>query len=135
MFLTKVDLLTYIIAEELDEITRADDAIIDACIEAAVGEARTYLYDSFDVDTIFNQTGSNRHSLLKRIIANIALYDIVSRCQIGQEIDQRKARYDESVKWLKSVQKTETYADLPRRATTEQTHIKYGSNLKRTNRF
>jgi phage gp36-like protein len=135
MFITKADLLTYIIEEELNEISRNDNGLIDACIISAIGEARGYLYDSFDVNTIFSQTGSNRHAMLIRCISDIALYDLVSRCQIGQLIDDRKSRYDRSVGWLKAVAKTDIYADLPRRPATSQTHIKFGSNTKRNNYF
>jgi hypothetical protein len=96
---------------------------------------RGYLYDTFDVDTIFAQTGDNRHALLVDFGADITLYLLVSRLQAGQSIDDRKDRYDRAKTWLRSASKTEFYNDLPRRPETQQTHISYGSLPKRNNRF
>lgn len=135
MFLTKQDLHSMILEDELQEIIRNDDTFVLSAIMAAVAEMRTYLFDTFDVDVIFAATGTNRHQLLVNVGCDIAIYSIVARCQAGQVIDDRKARYDRAVKFLKEARDTVTYNDLPRRVTTAQKHIGYGSNPKRKNQY
>lgn len=134
-FLQKTDLALVILTDELDEITRADDTLVDSALLAAEAEARVFLYDSFDVDAIFSATGTNRHQMLVRLIADMAVYMLCARLQAGQDLDDRKARYDRAISFLKSIQKTESYADLPRRELTAQTHITTGSNTKRGNYY
>ncbi|MBL7779942.1 MAG: DUF1320 family protein [Saprospiraceae bacterium] len=134
-FILKSDLYTKILEDELNEITRADDTLITQAADSAVAEMRGYLFDTFDVDTIFSQTGENRHALLVDFGADITLYILVSRLQAGQSIDDRRERYERAKTWLRQASKTEFYNDLPRRIETKQTHISYGSLPKRNNRF
>jgi len=134
-FITKPDLLTYIQEFELDSITQSDDTLVTASIEAAQAEMRMHLFDTFDVDTIFAATGAARNPLLINFCADIAIYLLSVRCQAGQYIELRKAQYDRAISWLKAAAKSESYADLPRRTTTAQTHFKYGSNQKRQSHY
>lgn len=134
-YLTKSDLLTSILTEELDEITRGDDTIVTQALLAAITEMRQWLFDTFDVDTVFAATGDSRHPLLVQYGADMAIWYIVARGQAGQDWEDRKARYDRAVNWLKAAAKTELYADLPRRTVTRQSHISFGSNAKRSNYF
>jgi len=134
-FLSKSDLLPYILVDELDEITRGDDTLVLSAIMSAEAEARMYLYDSFDVDQVFATSGSGRHQLLVNLVADIAIYLLVSRVQAGQDVEDRKARYDRALKFLRAAAKTDEYADLPRRETTVQKHIGFGSNPKRCNYY
>lgn len=135
MFLQASDLYLSMLQDELDEITRSDTALVTAALDAAEEEMKLYLYDSYDTETIFAQTSTARHSLLVQFGADIAIYFIVARCQAGQEIDDRKARYDRAIQLLKQFQKSETYSNLPRRTATKQNTITYGSNAPRNNHF
>ena len=134
-FIEKTDLYTKILEDELDEIIREDDTLVLQAAASAVSEMRGYLFDTFDVDAIFAQTGANRHSLLVDFGADITIYILVSRLQAGQSISDRQERYDRAKSWLKAASKTDIYNDLPRRVVTEQKHISYGSLPKRSNRF
>lgn len=134
-FIVKADLLTYIQEFELDAITQLDDKFIQAAIEAAQAEIRMHLYDSFEVDAIFNAEGEQRNALLINFCADIAIYLLAVRCQAGQYIELRKAQYDRAISWLKAAAKTELYCDLPRRLDTVQKHIKSGGRPKRSNYF
>lgn len=134
-FIAKSDLKLSILLDELNEITRGDDTIVTAAINSAQGEMRTYLYDSYDVDTIFSQTGDNRNQMLVNLMSDIAVFLIVASCQAGQDLEDRKARYKRAITWLKEAQDTKTYSDLPRRGVTEQTHFLFGSNSKRNNYY
>ena len=96
---------------------------------------KTLLNDSYDTETIFNTTATARHDLLIQLGADIAVYFIVARCQAGQELDDRTRRYDRAITTLKSFRDSETFADLPRREKTAQTHVVYNSNPKRGNYY
>ncbi len=135
MFLTKSDLYLKILQDELAEITRGDDTLINQAMNAAEYEMRGWLFDTFDVNVIFTKTGTERHPMLVDLGADIAIYLLVSRAQAGQDVADREKRYDRAVAWLKQSAKTELYNDLPRRETTAQTHISYGSQPKRSNYF
>jgi phage gp36-like protein len=135
MFVNIQDLHLLILPEELQEITRGDNMIIDTGIAAAIQEARMYLFDSFEVDNIFTVIGAARNIMLVNVCADIALYFITARCQAGQNVDDRKARYDRAISILKAIMKNETYTDLERKKPTAQVHIGFGSNPKRNNYF
>jgi len=134
-FISKEDLYLSILEDELNEITRGNDAIITAAISAAEADLRVYLFDSYDVDTIFSSVGTARHQMLVQLCADVTIWFLVARLQAGQDTDARKSRYDRAIAWLKMVKRSGTYADLPRRESTVQTHISHGSNLKRNNYF
>lgn len=134
-FALKNDLSISILIQELDEITRADDALITEALSRAESEARGYLYDSYDVDTIFAQSGSSRHAMLLQCVTDIAIYRIVAACQAGIDLTDREERYMSAIRWLKMVQKSELYGELPRRTETKQEHVSWGSQNKRSNRF
>lgn len=134
-FLISGDLNAVILPQELTEITRGDTAMVAAALDAACEQMKAWLHDSYDVDVIFAKTGTERHALLVRHGCDIAVYFLVARNQAGQELEDRRERYDRAIRWLKEVQKSETYSSLERRAETAQKHITYGSNTKRSNYF
>lgn len=134
-FIEKTDLKLSILTDELTEITRGDDDVITMAIDSAIGEMRTYLYDSYDVETIFGASGEARNKMLVQLAVDITVFIIVGVCQAGQDLEDRKARYKRAITWLKEAQDTKTYSDLPRREVTEQTHFLFGSNSKRNNYY
>lgn len=134
-FLAKSDLSLSILTDELDEITRGTDAIVTEAIDSATGEAKTYLFDSYDTDAIFSATGSNRNAMVVQVVRDIAIYRIVASCQAGINMDDRQERYDAAIAWLRMVKKQETFPDLPVRAVTKQTIVRSGSKPKRGNYF
>lgn len=134
-FIAKADLYPSILQDELEEITQADDTLIEQAISSAVSEMRTYLYDAYDVDAIFAATGTDRHQLLVNFAADITIYILMASVQAGINMEDRRARYKRACDWLKMVKDDETYSDLPRREQTVQTRVVYGSNLKRNNYY
>ena len=134
-FLGKDDLTAVILLDELEEITRGDDTMVTAALDSSIEEMKAFLHDSYDVDDIFGKTGSDRHALLVRYGCDIAVYFLIARNQAGQELEDRRDRFDRAVRWLKEVQKSETYSNLKRRVETAQKHIVFGSNPKRSNYF
>jgi phage gp36-like protein len=136
-FIQKADLIAHILEDELDEITRSNAAIVTAALDAATAEARMYLFDTFDADTIFSATDNDRNPLLVQLVSDMAIWKIVASCYAGQDRTDRLERYEQAVKWLKAAAKTELYTDLPRRtnnATAEKKMV-VGSNPKRGNYY
>lgn len=134
-FLAKADLSLSILVQELDEITRSDNAIVAQALSSAEAEMRSWLYDSYDVDDIFSKTGSSRHPVILQSGVDIAVWRIVAACQAGINLDDRETRYNNAIAWLRQVKKAENYADLPRRAETVQKHIGWGSKTKKVNSY
>jgi phage gp36-like protein len=133
-YIEKQDLLNSIQEEHLVSITQGDDSIVTACIAVGESTARTYLADEYNVDAIFAwQSPQPRLQLLVQAIADIAIYHLVARSQAGNYIEDRTARYDRAMKWLRAVQKSELYTELPRRAITAEKKIHFGSRPKRNN--
>ena len=135
MFLAKQDLYLTILQDELAEITRSDDTLINAALSSAIAEMKVYLYDSYDTETIFAATGDSRHTLLVNLGSDMAVYFIVARCLAGQALADRETRYKRAIATLKAFRDSETYADFPRRTLREQKQIWFSSNKKRGNYF
>jgi Protein of unknown function (DUF1320) len=134
-FLVKEDLYPQILQDELEEITRGDNVLIASSCSAAVAEMKLYLFDSYDTEGLFAAGGRNRHELLLQIGADMAIYFIVARCQAGQQLEDRTARYKRAVAILKQMRDSENYSDLPRREKTKQSHMVLKTNAKRGNYF
>ena len=135
-FIAITDLKRSILTDELYQIVRNDENVIQQCIASAEAEMRGYLYDSYLVDDIFSAEGEDRHPLLIQYCADMAIWHIVSATQAGQDLELRKARYDRACKWLKMVKEEDFYSDLPRREDNVQSHVIISSSAeKRNNRY
>lgn len=134
-YIAVTDLYASILPDELNEIVRQDDALIEQQLNVAISEARAYLFDHYDVDHIFSQEGQDRNAALLQCVVDMAIYRIVARVQAGIYLEDRNARYKAAIKWLTSLQKNEVYSDLKRRPETLQKHVVFGSNPKRTNYY
>lgn len=136
MFLSKSDLYQSLHEEIIDEITRQDNTLIEQCISTAVAEMKPYLSPVFDTGSIFAKTGTDRDPLLVTFAADIAVYNLVSTCPVGIDMDDKRARYKRAIDWLKQVQSQEIIPDLPRASTPPaQSVIKWGSATRKETRF
>ncbi len=138
MFITKDDLYRAIRQEELEQITRGDDTMIQYAIDVAQKEIRSYLADRYDVDTIFAQTGQLRHTLLLNFAVDIAIYILVAVALPGQSLEDRRARYKRAIDWLKQVRIGSIPTDLPVLPINEQNKTPVGklhANPKRNNYY
>lgn len=134
-FISKDDLHKQILPDELAEITRGDDTIVEAMIVASISEAETYLHINYDVATIFAATGTDRFQLLVRLISDMTIWHLIAAGQPGQNYDDRYRRYMNAVEWLKMAGKTTDLPGLPNTDTSIPGGIIYGSNTKRSNYF
>ena len=141
-YLTLQELSTHLHDEQVETITRGDNTIAEAAIDAAIAEARGYL-TRFDTARIFSASGSKRNQLLLIFVKDIAVWHLINLCNAGSELPLRQDRYKRAVDWLKAVQHGDVSPDLPSRepegGKAEKNNpigaIAYGSNPKRTQHY
>lgn len=139
-FLTTQELETHLYRENIDVISRNDDTILMAAIDAAIAEAYGYL-GAYDREAIFGAEGAARNALLLIFVKDIAVWHFINLCNAGVELELRQDRYDRAVAWLRQVQKGEIKPALP--VVDEDGDGKpdaageyiYGSNPKRKQHF
>ncbi len=136
MFITKSDIIKVIRPEELNVITRNDEALVQFGIDAAVGEMKSYLSKQFDLDKIFSQNGTERNPLLVNFAVDISIYIIISTATPGQDTEDRRARYKRAIDWLKMVKSGDISSDLPQMTSTiNNIRGAVGEHSKRNNYF
>lgn len=135
-FISKTDIKTHLYGEIVDAITREDDTILQASIDAALSEAKGYLSD-YDIATIFSQTGNSRHPLLLTLIKDMAVWHFLSLSNPSADLQLRRSRYERAIEWLHGVQRRTIIPDLPPIEVTDATtgSIRYGSNDPRVLHF
>lgn len=136
MFIELSDIKTHLYDEIIDAITREDEDILQASIDAAVSEAKGYLGD-YDVESIFTKTDSDRHPLLLIFLKDIAVWHFLNLSNPSADIELRKTRYERAIAWLKGVQKGEITPDLPLKESgaDQEGSIRFGSNSSRINQY
>lgn len=140
MYISTDELKTHLYTENVDVITRQDDTIVQAAIDAAVAEAKGYL-TAYDVKTEFEKTkpvngADTRNALLLIFIKDIAVWHFVNLCNAGTDLQLRQDRYERAIDWLKAVQKGNVTPDLPAQPEDTKTGIiLFGSNPKRNNHY
>lgn len=139
-FLTPQELETHLYKENIDVISRDDETILTAAIDAAQQEASGYL-GAYDKQAIFEARGVKRNALLLIFIKDIAVWHFINLCNAGTDLQLRQDRYERAVSWLRQVQKGEVTPDLPKpdadgdgNPDTAGSFI-YGSNPKRNQHF
>jgi phage gp36-like protein len=109
----------------VDAIIDEDDTIFLQAVESAVSQVRSYLFGRYDVDTIFAQTGTNRHSYLVRIVCYVTRYilnDRIPKRDTGAATKAEKD-YTDSIAYLKLVMKGDVEMELPRKPNADTTPI------------
>jgi len=137
-YLSKSEISTHLYIDNVDVITRGDDTIVTAAIDAAISEAKGYL-SAFDRTAIFAAEADARNALLLTFVKDIAAWHLLNLCNAGSDLKLRQDRYERAVEWLKQVQKGNVSPDLPVIAPTDGTTplqgISFGSNEKRESHF
>ena len=133
-YLSTTELKTHLYNENIEVISRGDNTIIEAAIDAAISEAKGYL-SAYDTLLIFAAEGAARNALLLTFVKDIATWHFLVLCNAGVEIKLRQDRYERAIAWLKAVQKGDGSADLPEKEDDPAGVIKFGSNPKRNQHF
>ncbi len=124
-FLTKEELKDAIYEYQVEQITEGDENIVENAISAAIDEVRSYLTGNrkkewedgrmrYDVDAVFNATGTARNALILAHTKTIAKWWVILLSNPDIIYEQVKQRYDRSVAYLSKVAKGEyTIGSLP----------------------
>lgn len=141
-YLTVKELQTHLHDEVLEAITRGDEAVALAAIDAAREEAAGYL-SRYDTEKIFSATGTRRSPLLLIFVKDIAVWHLINLCNAGNDMAFRKDRYERAVAWLEAVQRGDVEPSLPEKGDTLEGGpgkgtvgiISFGSNPRRCQHF
>ena len=112
--------------EILDSLLRTesesyDPQIVEICEDRAIAEMKSYLNKTYDVEEIFNATGTDRNALVLMFALDIAIYHIFCQHNPYKMSQVRQDRYDRAIEWLKGVMKGDiTIADAPRLSDEEE---------------
>lgn len=112
--------------EILDSLLRTesenyDPQIVEICEDRAIAEMKSYLNKTYDVEEIFNATGTDRNALVLMFALDIAIYHIFCQHNPYKMSQTRQDRYDRAIEWLKGVMKGDiTIADAPRLTDEEE---------------
>lgn len=138
-FLEKSELNTVSTQEVINLITNSDNKIIDNIIAESIDLMKSYLFDVFDAEAIFSQTGTNRSLVILKYLKDIVIHEIyIRRSKVFNEVAQ--ARYNEAMLWLEKIAKGELTPNLPKKVdansnTQESSYLKLGSNPKYSNHW
>lgn len=140
-FISPEELGTHLYLENIETITRYDNAILLAAIDTAIAEAYGYL-GSYDREQIFSAKGDNRNALLLTFVKDIAVWHFLCLSNAGVEMQLRQDRYERAIAWLKAVQKSEIKPNLPTKDDADNDgkpdgvgEYIFGSNPKRSQHF
>ncbi len=137
MFISKEELASHIYEEAITTISRGDNSIVEAAIEAAINEASGYI-SRFDYEQLFGAVGPERDALLMLYIKDIAKWHFINVCNVQVDLELAKARYDSAIKWLDKVQAGKVSPpNWPVKAgeETKQSPFTVTSNPKRGNYY
>ena len=139
-FITIEELRTHLHQESVETISRQDETVVLAAIDAAVAEAYGYL-GAYDREKIFSASGDERNALLLTFVKDIAVWHFICLSNAGVEIQLRQDRYERAISWLRAVQKSEITPNLPIAEDADNdgkpdgAQYIYGSNPKRSQHF
>ncbi len=135
MYIEPNELTTHLGVEQIEAISDGDETMLQAAIDAAIVEAKSYL-KAFDTTAEFAKTGTSRNALLIIFIKDIAVWHFINTCHVNTSIELRQDRYERATSWLKAVQKGEVSPDLSELPVDEQAAIiTFKSNTKRENHY
>ena len=112
-FLTTDDFKAVCDTQTLTVINQNDTDNLDRAERYAIEEVSSYLRTRYDVATAFAKTGTQRNGYLVMIVADVALYHLVSWLPKRIGFDIRETRYNQAIAWLKDVQSGKATPDLP----------------------
>jgi phage gp36-like protein len=139
MFLTIPELSSHLYGEVVSEISRADNDLPQAAIDAAIAECASYL-TAYDVEAIFAAEGADRNAILVLYCKDIAVWHYIQLANPGVEMELRELRYNNAIRFLKDIQAGKANPSLPtvdpaEEGTAGNSFLSYGSNPKRDNYY
>ena len=141
--ITAADLGTNLYPEVITEISRADNTITDAAINAAIQEAMMYL-SRFDLVQLFGDAttaATVTDEFLKSLVKDLACWHLVRLSSTGVDYEVFRTAYVDAVSVLNKIQEGKIqpsgwpYADTTNLDTPPGDAINWHSNPKRHNHY
>lgn len=132
-FITLREMRTVIYEHVMDDISASDDSTVLQCIEAAIGEMKSYLASRYDVASIFAAEGDRRDPLILEDTKVIAVWNLIRLNNSELIYEQWRERYDRVIDFMKQVAKGEITPDLPIITDSDGNAViksRFGSNKK-----
>lgn len=107
----------------LDQIIDDNEQILAQAELDAIQEVSDYLYQFYDVDIIFAQTGEDRHKSVLRWCKDVVMYRIYDRIDDELVPDRVIKNYDNTILVLKKISGGAMPIDLPRKTEAEDNTI------------
>ena len=138
-YLTKQEIKTHLYGAVVDEISRADDTILQSAIDAAIAEASGYL-TAYDMAAIFAAVDDARNPILLLYIKDITVWHYIQLANPAVEMELRLKRYERAIEFLQGIQSGKVNPSLPYPAAPpepgeRESFIKYGGIDLRNNNF
>ena len=112
-FITIEDLTTLVDEMTVDIMTQLDESNLDRAEEFAIEEVSGYLRSRYDILKAFDSDRDERNKQLIMIVCDIMIYHLNSHIPGKMNSDLRKQRYDDAIKWCRSVQSGQCSPNLP----------------------
>lgn len=135
--LTIQDFDTHLYQEIIAVISRENNTLLQKAIDSAEEEAKSYLV-RFDIDSLFNQTGADRHATLMMYLKDMAVWHFIPVGNPSIDVEYRKDRYHDAMRWLTKIQSgknTPVGWTLANEQTQQPSVIQVSSNRKRTTHY
>ncbi|MBS1740718.1 MAG: DUF1320 family protein [Bacteroidetes bacterium] len=141
---TIIDMATHIYDEYMEEISRDNDAIVQAAIDRAIAQAKGYC-SRFALLPLFGNPAKDPTFVdpqLKGIVKDLALWHLLQLSNPNIEMNRAQAAYEYAVSWLKDLQRGQvmpegwTYHDTTTDSKpAEGNAVEYSSLPKRRNHY
>jgi len=117
------------------DLSNNNNSLIVDYEKEAIEKIDSYLYGKYDTFQIFNKTGINRSSMIKRVIIDFIICDLFSRVNVNEVPQNIIDRCIMHTKWLSDLSKGTISANLPKLDNKYQqtTTFKSGSEPKFNN--
>lgn len=135
-YLTPEELDTHLYEEQLNEIVRDDESLIEKAIAAAVSEAKSY-FGRFDLEKLFTIVDDEN---LKNQVKDIALWRLLRLANPNISMELARTNYQDTIKVFVKIQEGKVTPDnWPLKADLtpleESGNIGWSSNMKRRNHY
>jgi phage gp36-like protein len=136
--LTKADLKTHVYAEIIDEITRADDTLVQDGIDNGESEVKSYL-NRYDIAVMFATSYTDK--FLRSLVKDVVCWHIIKLCNANIQLELFRTLYQDAIKTFEKVMKGAIDPQWPLRANDPATsiddagNVEFRSECKRRNHY
>lgn len=99
----KTDLTAQLYEEQIDLITRDNDALVTTAISRAEDKVKGYL-SRFNISTLFSASGSERNGMLVGLCTDVAVWELITLANPDMNAQAFQERYEMAVSQLKDIQ-------------------------------